>query len=180
MCYACRRDITRVISDNNYSPRWEKSKHHSKCCIDECSQNSFASFHKASIQQLQSALHTLKFQCTTMEIPVPTPLCKHHYHLIYNLIQPTQTHCITCGISLKKSNPKVCPNPTVIQKYLEENAGYDSHIAENDKVCYACYRAHLVILKRITRGEIANKHRHQPKGNHREHSYATDNQCYKH
>ena len=70
-------------------------------------------------------------------------------HLIYNLIQPTQTHCTTCGIS---PNPKVCPNPTVIQKYLEENAGYDDHIAENEGML--CMLP--VILKRITRGEITS------------------------
>ncbi len=155
VCYACRKDITRVINDSSYLPRWVKPKHHSKvstCCIDECSQDVFTSFHKASLQQLQSALQTLELTCNTTEI-LPAPLCKHHYHLVYNLLQPTQTHCITCGTSLKHSNPKVCPKPTAIQHYLAENTHYDGCIMENDKVCYVCYRAQLVILKQIDGGQ---------------------------
>ena len=118
------------------------------CCIAQCPEIAMTSLHKASSEEIQSALETVGLKCFTPEIPTPTPLCKHHYHLIYNLVQPTQTHCVTCGTSLKHSSPKVCPQPEVIEKHLRDNTDYDGHINNHDKVCYACYRAHLVILKR--------------------------------
>ena len=124
VCSACRKDITRVLADNAYTPRWEKAKERSKCntcCITQCSQNVFASFSKARSDKLRCAFKTAGLKCTTLEIPTPTPLCKHHYHVVYNLVQPTQMHCVTCGTSLKHSNPKLCPNPEVIKKYLQEN-----------------------------------------------------------
>ena len=92
-------------------------------------------------------LESAGLQCTTTEVPIPTPLCKHHYHLVYNMLQPTQTHCVTCDVSLRHSKTKSCPEPEIIKKYLHDNASYDGDINEHDKVCYACYRAHLVIWK---------------------------------
>ena len=67
---------------------------------------------------------------------------------MYNLVQPTQTHCVTCGTSLKASISKQCPNPAVISEYLHDNTDFDGHIEDGSKVCYVCYKAHLVILKR--------------------------------
>ena len=63
------------------------------------------------------------------------------------MLQPTQMHCVTCDMSLRHSKTKPCPEPEIIKKYLHDNASYDGDINEHDKVCYACYRAHLVILK---------------------------------
>ena len=74
-------------------------------------------------------------------------MCKHHYHVLYNMIQPTQTHCKTCGMSLRNVTVKSCPDPDKVQKYLQESIGYEEHIDHNDKVCYTCYRAQLVILR---------------------------------
>ena len=55
---------------------------------------------------------------------------------------------MTCGTSLRRdSNPKPCPQPALIQHYLKENTGYEGSIKESDKVCYVCYRSHLVILQ---------------------------------
>ena len=70
------------------------------------------------------------------QIPVPPPLCKHHYHQVYNYIQPTQTHCVTCGTSLKHSNSRVCPKPALIEQYLKENTEFDCQISDQDRVCY--------------------------------------------
>ncbi len=150
VCSACRKDVTRVLADNTYKPRWEKLKESiekTTCCIAHCTEAVFASLHRAS-DQLHSTMETIGLKCSASEIPTPTPLCQHHYHLVYKTVQPHQTHCATCGTSLKHSNPRSCPQPTVIEKYLQENTDYDGHISDHDKVCYASYRAHGVILKR--------------------------------
>ena len=79
-------------------------------------------------------------------VPVPTPLCTKHYHDVYNTIKPTTTHCITCEASLKTEPLKFCPNPTKIENYLRKNTGFEGQIREGDRVCYTCYRSHLMIL----------------------------------
>ena len=60
--------------------------------------------------------------------PTPAPLCKVHYHIVYNELQPTQTYCVTCGSDLRKSTVRVCPDPERIQKYLADKTGYDGEI----------------------------------------------------
>ena len=75
------------------------------------------------------------------------PLCKQHYHAIYNKLHPIQTHCSICQISLKHSSPKPCPQPSIIEDYLKTNMGLECSIGENDMVCYSCYRSYLFILK---------------------------------
>ena len=67
--------------------------------------------------------------------------------MVYNIINPTQTYCVTCGMSLKHANPKSCPNPNKTEVYLRQNTGFDGKIHDADKVCYTCYRSHLVILQ---------------------------------
>ena len=55
---------------------------------------------------------------------------------------------MTCGTLLRRdSNPKPCPQPALIGHYLKENTVYEGSIKESDKVCYVCYRSHLVILQ---------------------------------
>ena len=149
VCGACRKEVSSSLADQTYIPRWVKRLKDacSTCSISLCKQNIFVSLKKATSEELNMTLASSGLQCTTTEVPIPTPLCKHHYHLVYNMLQPTQTHCVTCDVSLRYSKTKLCPEPEIIKKYLHDNAGYDGDINEYDKICYACYRAHLVILK---------------------------------
>ena len=119
-----------------------------KCCITLCSESVFAHGRLGSSEQMQGALEIAGLQVSTDTMPVPTPLCKHHYHLVYNLLQPTQTNCITCGISLRSAtpSPSYCPKPELIEKHLKDNTGFEGHIGAQDKVCFTCYKAHLAIL----------------------------------
>ena len=143
VCPACRKDITRVLANSSHIPRWTKLRPGRECCVQECSKNVFASLHKTTSDEVRQIFDSggLKFNSST--IPVPVPLYKHHYHLVYSLMQPRQEHCVTCGTSLRRdSNPKPCPQPALIEHYLKENTGYEGYIKESDKVCYVCYRSH--------------------------------------
>ena len=116
--------------------------------MQECSKNVFASLHKTTSDEVRQIFDSGGLKFNSSIIPVPVPLCKHHYHLVYSLMQPRQEHCVTCGTSLRQdSNPKPCPQPALIEHYLKENTGYEGSIKEGDKVCYVCYRSHLVILQ---------------------------------
>ena len=54
--------------------------------------------------------------------------------MVHNAIAPTQTKCVTCGVSL---------HPTMILKYLHKTTSFEGTITENDQVCYPCYKSHL-------------------------------------
>ena len=52
-----------------------------------------------------------------------------------------------CVISLRHTQSRSCPQPDVIEQHLRETIGFEGHIATADKVCYSCYKSHLVILQ---------------------------------
>ena len=96
--------------------------------------------------QLSETLETAGLTCDHHNCPLP--LCTHHYHMVYKLLKPTASNnCSLCGMSLKNTMAKRCPNPRVIEHHLHDHSEFDGHIDESDKICYTCYRAHLVILQ---------------------------------
>ena len=145
VCRLCRNDITRVLSNDSYIPRWEEKKEKSSCCVSDCESVAFAS-RKSSAEMLGNESVGLK--CSRTVIPIPTPFCKHHYYLVYKTKVPFQANCVTCNASLKKVQSRKCPHPNEITQYLINNAGFEGTIEPNDKVCYTCYKSHLAILQK--------------------------------
>ena len=144
VCRPCRKDVSKTVADPSHIPRWNKTR--SNCCILDCSEQVYASTKAGSKEAITAILQAQELQY--QEITVPTPLCSHHYHLVYNLLQPTrQTNCAVCGISLRHTQSRSCPQPDVIEQHLRETIGFEGHIATADKVCYSCYKSHLVILQ---------------------------------
>ena len=111
-----------------------------KCCIPQCNNAAFVQSRIATSEQIADVLG----YC---EAPYPTPLCKHHYHLIYDKLQPKQTHCCTCGSPLRTGPKRPCPDPQRIQQYLYQEIGFEGNIPEDAYVCLSCYKSHLQILK---------------------------------
>ena len=58
-----------------------------------------------------------------------------------------QTHCRTCGSSLRSAPFRICPNAVHIQQYLRETSGFDGNFTKSDWVCTVYYKSHLQILK---------------------------------
>ena len=145
VCQACRGDIRRLIQNPDHVPRWTRQKTHTQCCVPGCKETLFTQTQIVSEEQISLALGI----SITPPIPIPTPLCKGHYHTIYKSLQPTQSHCPTCGSSLKGTSVRTCPDPGRVQEYLSKNTGYEGVIGKECKVCFACYRSHLQILKDV-------------------------------
>ncbi len=90
------------VQDPNDITRWEKQKKGEKCFITGCSESFFTST-KNTISN--KCLCDLGVDITT-DVPLPTPLCKHHYFLIKNREINTQTSCPTCNVSLRSTTVK--------------------------------------------------------------------------
>ena len=150
VCITCRRDISRVLSDPNHTPRWIQPSRKTACCVDGCREVVFSSLLRSSIH-INATFNDLGFKSTVSPIPNPIPLCKHHYHKVYRSLEPIQRQCITCSRNLRvESNSKLCPQPKIIQKHLEQHAGFEGTITNNDKVCYKCYKSHLRTIQEET------------------------------
>ena len=82
--------------------------------------------------------------------PSPTPLCKSHYHIVYNTLQARQRNCRTCcrHFGLQQGHERPCPQPQVIQAYLHvcDHTDFEGDITECDCVCLTCCKSHLVVL----------------------------------
>ena len=125
-----------MIKNSNHTPRWAKIEY---CCIPLCSDTAFV---KGKISTPEQTAQFLEIEVE--QVPYPTPLCKKHYHKVYDALQHKQTHCCACGVFLRCAPIRVCPNATMIKK-----TGFDGNITNGDRVCTACYKSHLQILKEV-------------------------------
>ena len=119
VCRPCRDEITRVLANPSHVPRWRKGvveKCVKDCCIKHCSNQAF---HETSAWG-RSELECITEIEVSNDTPVPIPICKQHYHLVYNILQQRKRHCITCGRRLQQGNDRPCPKPKIIQRHLQQ------------------------------------------------------------
>ena len=145
VCCPHRHDVTRALANPCYVPRWRKnaskaSTKSSDCCVVTCSNTVFASSAVATSEEMQHAFDSTSLKCgndphTTMQ------------ESVYNALQSRQKSCVTCGSQLKLTNHRPCPKPDIIQLHLQERTGFEGEIHSQDRVCFTCYKSHLVILK---------------------------------
>ena len=143
VCRLCWDDISRLVKSPHMKPRWEKTGRKLNCCVPMCTSTSFSTTQIASGEEIA---HILSCE----NLPHPTPLCKQHYHLVYDSLRSKQTHCCTCNSTIRSGRKCICPDPQRVQQYLEKNTGFEATIPENGRVCTPCYEAQLVILKEDT------------------------------
>ena len=148
VCQPCRDNVQKILGCPDHTPRWEKRKKNEvKCCVKGCDNGS--SVHNRAIEHntIQQVFDDVGLQIEGDTIPFPTPLCCHHYYTVCNTVQSHSANCRTCGICLKHVNSRQCPNAEIIFEHLRETAGFEGTLATEDKVCYSCYKSHLIILQ---------------------------------
>ena len=144
VCRACRQDITLLLENETLVPRWQKERK-KDCCVPGCDEISFCETSIVSADELSEILCT-----SVLIIPKPTPLCKSHYHAVYNKKKKhTQTNCSTCNTSLKGIVERSCPDPILIQQHLQEKTGFEGTLSVESKVCYTCYKSHLQVIRNL-------------------------------
>ena len=69
-------------------------------------------------------------------------------HYIYRHINPININCKTCKkYILDHTKSQKCPDPILIQRFLQQNTYFTGQICIEDRICNVCYKAHLVIIK---------------------------------
>ena len=140
---AAMTSLYRLVRNPEHKPRWKRQRGiKESCCVSTCNDEAHVKSKIATSDKITEILGC-------KNAPHPTPLCKHHYHLVYDTLQPKTTHCCTCGLSLKNVATRPCPDAQRIQQYLAENTGFKGSIIEGANVCMSCYKSHLQILKKV-------------------------------
>lgn len=142
VCRPCRDDITRAACNPGYIPRWEKGRKENNnsgvtCFVKLCEKPIFA---KAAVKGGSTCIELKP------NAPHPLPLCKAHYHTVYDALCRHNKDCRTCGRRLQGGGRR-CPHPEVIQLHLSHNTDFDGQINDDDRVCQICYKSHLLVLK---------------------------------
>ena len=155
ICQLCRDDVSKIISDPSYNPRWRKVKPDEQWCsihVDQCSsEGKLKTKLVTSVYDLESILGTTVRQ-EAKNLLGPLPLCQEHYRRMYKTVNPSQFmfNCKTCNKRLHNLHScRKCPNVQLIQKFLVETTDFEGTISHDDQICYACYKAQLTIVKQI-------------------------------
>ncbi len=155
ICRLCRDDLSK-LDDIDYIPRWIKisqTRDKKTCYVPGCS----ASCYKVTKLASEATLNRLFDAPCENESPLlgkdqhdGCPLCQEHYGVLYRHLNPTHfiKKCKTCNkLLLDLTKTRKCPEPTLVQSFLRENTEFTEEMKPDDRVCYACYKSHLVIIK---------------------------------
>lgn len=137
-----KEELLNIKYFNNLFFRWVTSNKEN-CFIPTCDGEQFTLSNSITMTELNE----LGLCNAVANVPSPLPLCKHHYYLAKNKQVKTQTHCPTCNVSLRTSKTRMCPDSEAINTYLNEKTGFVGKLSDSTKVCLACYKSHLEILK---------------------------------
>ena len=83
VCRPCRQDVSRMLTDQTYVPRWRKKRDTNMCCISDCTESAFVCSKMASSGTMTIAMERMGVACSLHEPPEPTPLCKHHHRITH-------------------------------------------------------------------------------------------------
>ena len=142
ICRACRDDVSRLVKNPAFTPRWAKEKQKDNCIIQTCTGIDLHYSTTISGDELTE----LGFDIPNI-IPTTVPLCKHHYFLAKKKQAKPQTHCSMCNTSTRNAPVRSCPDSNLINKYLLEQTGFEGNLSKFSKVCFSCYKCQLQILK---------------------------------
>lgn len=79
VCSTCRRDITKVLSNDAFVPRWTKPNLQKKCHVKGCTDTAFTSLAcKATPTEINQIFTSLGLECSYSDIPIPLPPCTRH------------------------------------------------------------------------------------------------------
>ena len=146
------------IADVSFTPRWRKGTDPIKVCYisdSDCKDAEIKVTKSVNVQELEHFFN--KGNDDVSEggtVTEDIPLCSYHYGKWYRHINvphtSTCTNCKTCGKRLRDYNKsRSVPEPELLQHFLNTNTEFKDTFHPNDRVCYACYKSHLSIVKHI-------------------------------
>ncbi len=137
--------ISKCLVDTSHIPRWgKKTANTSKCIIVNCDKQQITLRHCLEIYKILMMTQQAGLQFDTLS--VPTLLCNSHYHVLYNIKNPTETNCSTCSVSIRN---RTCPDPEV---HMRKKTGFEGKICPDS-----------IIMQYLTKKSTISTYRWRPK-----------------
>ncbi len=150
ICLLCRRDVSDV-NDVSFSPRWRKNTGIISN-IPNCTNTDIKakSIDAQELTQFLPAGHndaTFSNEDGTNNVPI----CSYHYNaMVQAYTHATHSDCKTCGKHIRNySKSRPVPEPVVLQHFLNTNTEFKGTFQPDDRVCYTCYKSHLIAVKHV-------------------------------
>ena len=155
VCKACEVNVRQCLKKKGngepYKLRWQKTS--VRCCVPACENNSSVDNHPFSVQEIFDSIGTTP-EC---DPDSQKPLCIRHYQMVYrhkNASRVQDITCCVCGTKRKHEHSATevskfvpCPSPKFIESFLADSIGFESHILEEDVLCFRCYKYFNHLLK---------------------------------
>ena len=157
VCKACELNVRQSLKKReNGEPfrlRWQKRS--VKCCIPTCTNKSTVDNHPFSFDEICECVGTT----VTCEPSMSNPLCNLHYQMMYrhkNTSKSQGVSCCVCGAKRKHEHSTLatesskfvpCPSPKLVESFLLDAVGFESHITEGDLLCFKCYKYFNQVIK---------------------------------
>ena len=147
ICRPCRDDVRRMVGNPDYVPRWEKGNERVKCCIKDCTEVSHVFSNIATVEKICCPflkriifiLREIQFRfqpcCVRVTITQSTSQSSHS-----KLTAPPM------GCPLSMWDADHAQMQSVVGTHLRNSAGYEGNLSNGDKVCYSCYKSHLIYI----------------------------------
>lgn len=155
ICKNCRDSISSAQKGpEDYIPRWRRlSGKTGKCEVMACNEPACRNTRITTRVEIMAHL-----ECT---LPVTanthTLLCDAHYRALHRQVKPEYylRKCAVCSRSLTTSNSRAVSDPAAFQKHLAEHTSFEGSFTAIDRLCMACYRHNLSVLKTIRETRVS-------------------------
>ena len=159
ICRLCRDDLSK-LGNEGHTPRWRRintkcNTDKRVCYVPDCCNPSIKVIRLASkgtINELFQIPSENQHHTLACDENPGYPLYQEHCRVLYRHLN--SAHFNKQSKTCKKlmsflTKTRKCPEPAIVQTFLAENTEFTEEIKSDDRVCYACYKSHLVIIKHV-------------------------------
>ena len=156
ICRNCRLDMS-CIDESDFIPRWRKmndpNEIEQQCYVSQCNECVCKITTLSDKSTICSSFGMDKENPEPIETASSNegiPLCTYHYGILYWHLNPSHLKCKKYSKHISDiTKSRAVPEPGMIGAFLSENTDSNESISSNDRVCFTCYKSHLLLLKHL-------------------------------
>ena len=154
ICRTCGDDVKGNVGKIGYRRRWTKSAasgrnttiQNPSCAVSRC--DNVASRNLALTTSQADILRDNNIIIRLVALTEVT-VCTSHFMQVYRVLNPP-IPCKACGMvpSQRKLVQRFCPNPALINAYIQQHTDFTEKLSDTDRICYTCYVFHTLIINK--------------------------------
>ena len=117
ICHNCRINLKSGLDNPiEFQPWWKKYSNSKECQVEGCTEKASRLTRLPTHREIEKLLQSPLKPTTGSSNDTTTLLCDGHYRTLHKEISPQnyQNKCITCGLVIRTTCTRHCPNPDYI------------------------------------------------------------------